>query len=137
MDDLTADCSVLDVDALQQIHRRKTGALLTVALVLGGTIARAQPDSLKSLRIYGKEIGLAFQIVDDLLDLRGEEDKIGKRTGKDSEQGKLTYPAALGVKQSEELARQKADAAISAIRGFGTAADPLILFANFVVNRSQ
>ena len=67
----------------------------------------------------------------------GEEVKIGKRTGKDSEHGKLTYPLVMGLQASEQLARDKVDSAISALQVFGPAADPLVLFANFVVNRTR
>lgn len=137
VEDLAAQFTEPDLAHLQRIHSRKTGALLTVALELGGTIAGGNPEMLRSLHDYGNDIGLAFQIVDDLLDLRGEEVKMGKRTGKDSEHGKLTYPLVLGFQASEQLAHEKVESAIAALEVFGSAADPLVLFAKFVVNRTR
>ncbi len=86
---------------------------------------------------YGKNLGLAFQIVDDLLDLRGSQAKMGKKIGKDAALGKQTYPAVLGEAASEERAHQMAEAAIDALKPFGEQAKALELLANFVVNRTQ
>ena len=136
-DDLAGEFAVPDVAMLERIHRRKTGALLSVSLELGGLISQTSPEKLESLTLFGKHLGLAFQIVDDLLDLRGEQDKMGKRTQKDSEQGKLTYPAVLGEKQSELRAKSMIAQAIAALQPFGAQAEPLERIANFVVQRTQ
>ena len=88
------------------------------------------------IREYGQEIGLAFQIVDDLLDLKGDVATMGKRVGKDDALGKLTYPRLLGIEASEQLAQEKSRAAIAAIEPFGRGAEPLCLFARYIVNRS-
>jgi geranylgeranyl diphosphate synthase type II len=135
-DDLRNEFSPTSIEALEHIHHRKTGALLTVALEMGGLIAGASPENLESLTIFGKHLGLAFQIVDDLLDLRGSQAKMGKRTGKDAGRGKQTYPAVLGVEQSEIRARENVDAAIAALLPFGDDAQPLISIARFVVDRT-
>ena len=137
VDDLAALDNPLDLTTLQSIHRRKTGALITVSLKLGAWIAGADGERLRCFEVFGQEIGLTFQIVDDLLDLKGDQDTIGKRVGKDQAQGKLTYPALLGVTASERLAREKADAAIAALSPLGPAAEPLKWFAHFVVNRTH
>ena len=84
-----------------------------------------------------QHLGLAFQIVDDLLDLRGSQVKMGKRAGKDAELGKLTYPAVLGKEKSELRAREVAQAAIDALKPFGESARPLELLARFVIDRTQ
>ncbi len=106
-DDLLLQFSNPNLETLERIHRRKTGALLAVSLQLGALTAKAGRENTDSLIIYGKHLGLAFQIVDDLLDLRGSQAKMGKRTGKDANQGKLTYPAVIGEEESESsLARQ-------------------------------
>lgn len=136
-DDLLNQFSKSSVEALEHIHRRKTGALLTVALEMGGLIAGASAKKLESLTNFGNHLGLAFQIVDDLLDLRGSQVKMGKRTGKDAGRGKQTYPAVLGIAQSEIRARENVEAAIAALSPFGDDAQPLISIARFVVDRTH
>jgi geranylgeranyl diphosphate synthase type II len=106
--------------ALESIHRRKTGALLRAPLRMGAVIAAAPETCIEALDRYGKAVGLAFQIVDDLLDVQGDETKLGKRVGKDSELGKWTYPRFLGVDGSRRRARQLADEAVAALEPFGT-----------------
>lgn len=137
VDDLAYEFADPDLELLQRIHNRKTGALLIVSLQLGAISAGATAEQLASLEKYGKHLGLAFQIVDDLLDLRGDQDKMGKRTQKDSQQGKLTYPAVLGVSESEAHAERMSKVAIESLEVFGASAEPLIFLARFVVERSQ
>ena len=136
-DDLTKQFTDPDVETLEHIHRRKTGALLTVSLELGGLTAGTSSENLECLTNFGKHLGLAFQIVDDLLDLRGSQVKMGKRIGKDAARGKVTYPSVLGVERSEIRARENADAAIAALAPLGDAAQPLKSIAQFVVDRTQ
>ena len=136
-DDLGFQFAEADLDSLERIHRRKTGALISVSLKLGGLTAGASPEKLQSLTEYGKHLGLAFQIVDDLLDLEGSQAKMGKKIGKDAGQGKLTYPALIGAEQSQIRAAQMSQAAIAALEPFGNKADPLKLLAKFVVDRHQ
>jgi geranylgeranyl diphosphate synthase type II len=100
---------------LEAIHRRKTGALLLASLRMGGIVAGASEVELKALDAYGRAVGLAFQIVDDLLDVEGDEEKLGKRVGKDSGHGKWTYPAFLGIEGSRRRAEQLADEAAAAL----------------------
>jgi geranylgeranyl diphosphate synthase, type II len=107
------------VDALEAIHRRKTGALLRSALKMGAAVAGASEPVAKALDDYGRAVGLAFQIVDDLLDVEGDEAKLGKRVQKDSDLGKWTYPGFLGVDGSRSKARQLAEEAIAALAPLG------------------
>jgi geranylgeranyl diphosphate synthase, type II len=107
------------LSALESIHRRKTGALLRAPLRMGAIIAEAPEAFVEALDRYGKAVGLAFQIVDDLLDVQGDETKLGKRVGKDSELGKWTYPRFLGVDGSRRRAQQLADEAVAAIEPLG------------------
>ncbi len=100
---------------LEAIHRRKTGALLNAPLQMGAVIARAPDSHREALARYGRAVGLAFQIIDDLLDVEGDETKLGKRVGKDSGHGKWTYPRFLGVEGSRSRARQLAHEAIAAL----------------------
>lgn len=126
-----------DLEKLEHIHRRKTGALLTVSLRLGGVVASATPDQIEKLESYGKNLGLAFQIVDDLLDCRGDWTKMGKMTNKDDGRGKLTYPNLLGVEESENRAGKLIETAIASLVSFGSAADPLRELAKYVLERTH
>jgi geranylgeranyl diphosphate synthase type II len=107
------------IEALEAIHRRKTGALLRASLRMGGIVAGADAASLRGLETYGHAVGLAFQIVDDLLDVEGDEAKLGKRVNKDQGLGKWTYPGLLGVAGSRDRARALAVEAVAALDPFG------------------
>lgn len=135
-DDLRYQFADHDLATLEKIHRRKTGALLTVSLKLGALTANATQEQQNSLLNYGKHLGLAFQIVDDLLDLRGSSAKMGKKTGKDSELGKQTYPAVIGERESEVRANEMVQLAIESLKPFREAAEPLEFLARFVINRT-
>ena len=125
------------VEALEAIHRRKTGALLRASLRMGGLVAGAPEAILAALDVYGQGVGLAFQIVDDLLDVQGDEAKLGKRVGKDSGLGKWTYPGLLGVEGSRLRARQLADEAIAALSPLGERADRLRALAVHLLERDR
>lgn len=126
-----------DLDALEHIHRRKTGALIAVSLKLGALTAGADPEKLQSLTHYGEHLGLAFQIVDDLLDFQGSQAKMGKKIGKDAGLGKLTYPTLIGADKSEQRASEMAQSAIKALEPFGEDAKTLKMLAQFVVQRNN
>ncbi len=134
-DDLSWQHASPDLATLESIHRRKTGALFGTSLRLGCFSAQGSGSQLESLTNYGKHLGLAFQIIDDLLDLCDDEARIGKRTGKDLQRGKTTYPELIGVEASHELAERMTFQAIAALSEFGEIADDLRRFASFVVNR--
>jgi geranylgeranyl diphosphate synthase, type II len=125
------------LEQLEHIHKRKTGAMISVALRLGGIVAEASEVQLASLQEYGDNLGLAFQIVDDLLDYRGDWIKMGKLAGKDFGRGKLTYPGLLGVEPSEARASELIERAIRSINGLGVSAEPLVSLAKFVLERNQ
>ena len=97
---LAANTPSVDLDKLQSIHRRKTGAMITGSLRMGAIAARSDDDSMAALTIFGNNLGLAFQIVDDLLDIVGDEVALGKRAGKDEDRGKLTFPRVMGLEAS-------------------------------------
>ena len=124
-------------EALEAIHRRKTGALLRAALRMGGLVAGAPSSTLEALDTYGHAVGLAFQIVDDLLDVHGDEVKLGKRIGKDSDLGKWTYPGFLGVEGSRLRAKQLADEAVAALAPLGAAGDKLRVLALDLLERDR
>jgi geranylgeranyl diphosphate synthase type II len=123
--------------ALEAIHRRKTGALLRAALRMGAIIAGADARRRAALDSYGRAVGLAFQIVDDLLDVQGDEAKLGKRVRKDFELGKWTYPGFLGIEGSRQRARQLADEAIAALAPLGAGGDRLQALALDLLERER
>lgn len=122
---------------LEAIHDRKTGAMIRVSLRLGAITAGAAAEPLAALDTYGRRLGLAFQITDDLLDVRSTEAAMGKRVGKDASRGKLTFPSLLGIDESAERARQLTAAAKDALATFGPEADPLRALAQYVLERNR
>ncbi len=123
--------------ALEAIHRRKTGAMFVVSLRLGAIVAAAPPAVQAALETYGRKLGLAFQIADDLLDVEGREDDLGKRVGKDSGHGKLTFPGLLGVAESRRRAETLIEEACNALEPLGSAAKRLQNLAQFVLARNR
>lgn len=121
---------------LESIHRRKTGALFSVSLRIGGLLAGADSSQLAALEAYASEIGLAFQVVDDLLDHTAEEADLGKRVGKDLERGKLTYPGLLGLPEAREYAGRLVEQGKERLIRFGKSADDLRGLADFVLSRT-
>jgi geranylgeranyl diphosphate synthase type II len=136
-DDLKAEFTSLGIEQLEAIHRRKTGAMIRVSLRLGGIVGAASDRQLTALDAYGERLGLAFQIVDDLLDQEGTAAALGKRTRKDGEHGKLTFPALLGAEESRRRAEQLVAGAIDAVGVFGPKSDPLVALAKYVVERDH
>jgi geranylgeranyl diphosphate synthase type II len=125
------------VDDLEAIHRRKTGALLRSALRMGAAVAGAPEPAVSALDAYGRAVGLAFQIVDDLLDVQGDEAKLGKRVRKDSGLGKQTYPGLLGIDGSRHKARSLAEEAVGALGPLGPKADRLRALAWELLDRDS
>ena len=125
------------LSALESIHRRKTGALLRAPLRMGAAVAGASQAETDALDQYGRAVGLAFQIVDDLLDVQGDEAAMGKRVRKDSDLGKWTYPGLLGIEGSRLKARQLADEAIAALRPFGDRGAKLKALARDLLERDR
>lgn len=122
-------------ELLESIHRAKTGALLRCSLRTGAISAGASTEQLAALSCYGEHIGLAFQIVDDILDVEESSETLGKTAGKDAQQHKITFPAVYGLGRSHEMAEQERLNAQTALRGFGARADRLRELADMVVHR--
>ena len=125
----------LDMSEIARLQRRKTCALINFACISGAILGKASESALHKLHGYAHDLGLAFQIVDDLLDVTGTEQDLGKRTGKDAEQGKATFVSLLGLENAREQAQLLRDQAIEHLDVFGDKADPLRDMAHFVVNR--
>jgi geranylgeranyl pyrophosphate synthase len=139
--DLAAVGQTLSVDAVENMHRRKTGALITGSVLLGALGAGIDSSSANSssewhaLRLFGDEIGLAFQIQDDILDVEGDAAVLGKTTGADAALSKPTYPSTVGLPAARDRARGLRDRAIAALTPLGPRTAPLVELANFVVSR--
>lgn len=119
--DLTAGDVGQNADTLAYIHQHKTSDLITAPLMAGAYLCDAYAEDRRMLRTYGQAVGLAFQITDDLLDVRGDAQEMGKATGMDEKRGKLTFPGLHGVARSEEVVRQLTEEALEAIVPFGKA----------------
>jgi len=125
------------LEELEQIHRRKTGRLLACSLSMGARIAGAHEDTISSLTEYGKCVGLAFQIADDILDVTGEVTKMGKQVRKDDQQGKLTYPAHCGLEASREKAIELVQRACQCLKPLGERGRRLEELAHFIIEREH
>ena len=135
--DLAAVGGRLDRAGLEDMHRRKTGALLRASVALGVSCGRRlEPPQRAALIEYADAIGLAFQVVDDILDVEGDSATLGKTAGKDSEQNKPTYVSVLGLPESRRLAASLLDSARASLAGFGDGARRLRELAEFIVLRS-
>ncbi len=133
--DLDSEGKEADMETLHYIHSHKTEALLTVSIRAGAILSGASKTDLAALSAYGKGIGLAFQIADDILDIEGDRETLGKDTGSDEAHGKVTFPALLGLDGSRKKARESIDEALSQIARFDDRADPLRMIAQFIIER--
>ncbi len=135
--DIEAEGSVPTAATVERIHRGKTVALIRAAVRFGGIVAGADESARSALSTYGDHVGLAFQIVDDILDEVSTAEELGKTAGKDLQQGKATYPAVHGIEKSRWLARAHRSAAVEAIDGFGEEAWTLRDLADRIVARTN
>lgn len=127
----------VDLPTLQYLHTHKTGALIRGCLRVGGMLASAEPEQLDALTQYGERIGLAFQIVDDILDLEGNLEALGKQAGSDLRKNKATFPALLGIEESRRWAHRLVSEAQQSLVVFGDRGAPLGAIADFVVMRRR
>ncbi|MFE1743951.1 geranylgeranyl diphosphate synthase CrtE [Coleofasciculus sp. H7-2] len=124
-------------ETLNFIHTHKTGALLEACVVCGAILAGAESENLHRMSRYAQNIGLAFQIVDDILDITATQEELGKTAGKDIQAQKATYPRLWGLEESSSKARQLIDAAKGELATFGEKANPLIAIADFITTRTH
>jgi len=124
-------------ELLESIHRAKTGALLKASVRMGGICAASNPAQLDALSAYGEHVGLAFQIVDDILDVEESTEALGKTAGKDAAQGKITFPAVYGLDESRCMAQAECTRAHDALQPFGARAQRLHEIADLIVYRKS
>ena len=127
----------LDLSTLQTMHQLKTGALIRAAVGLGALAGGASAAQRQQLDDYGRAIGLAFQVQDDILDIESNTEVLGKTQGADQSLNKPTFPALLGMDGAKRLARELHDDAISALGGFGSTAEPLRQLAAYIIEREH
>ena len=135
--DIETQGKSFDLPLLEYIHTHKTGALILSAIKSGAILGGAQEDALEALTKYGKMIGLAFQITDDILDVIGSKKDLGKTTGSDEMLGKATYPNLLGLKESQKRVQELTQHAEEALSQFGPNAEPLKQIALYLCERTQ
>jgi geranylgeranyl pyrophosphate synthase len=133
--DIDSEQKSLSLDELQRVHRMKTGALLTASCRMGAIAAGAGEGRLRAVTEFGRHLGLAFQIVDDVLDVTSTPEQMGKATNKDAASGKNTYPVLIGLEPSKAEAHRQLNLAIEALEVLGPAAEGLRDLARFVVER--
>jgi len=133
--DIDGEDQNLTLPQLQQVHRMKTGALLTASCRLGAIAAGANETNLTAVTEYGRHLGLAFQIIDDVLDVTSTPEQMGKATNKDAAKGKNTYPVLMGLDASKREAQHQLSLALDSVKSLGAAAEGLRNLAKFVVER--
>jgi geranylgeranyl diphosphate synthase type II len=125
------------LETLNFIHNHKTAALLEASVVCGGILTGVSSEDLQRLTRYAQNIGLAFQIVDDILDITATQEQLGKTAGKDLKAQKVTYPSLWGIEESRNKAQQLIEAACAELDTFGESAQPLKAIAHFIISRNH
>ncbi len=137
MADVEAEGKVIDLEKIQYIHAHKTGALLRASVRIGGILAGVSKAELGKISLYGERIGLAFQIIDDILDIEGEQEKLGKQVGSDCRNQKATYPGVVGIEKARTEAHQLIDEAIDVSRSLNGNGEKFILIARYIGQRDR
>ena len=135
--DIESEGKPISFETLQYLHRCKTGALMTAAVQTGAVIGRADETQFAALTSYGRQIGLAFQIVDDLLNVEGTPEQLGKAVGSDAKLDKATYPSFFGTPKTREMAKAAVAGALQALAGFDDQAEPLRELASYIYYRKR
>ena len=127
----------IDFATLRTLHSCKTGALITASVQMGAILGKANPEEYQAFTEYGKHLGLAFQIVDDLLNVTATTEQLGKKAGSDAELNKATYPAFFGVAETRIKAKQAVSDAILCLQKFDEKCDPLRELAQYIYSRNK
>ena len=133
--DLECENQTVSLATVEYMHIHKTGALLSASLEIGAILGGGDEAQTRAMKTYGHHMGLAFQITDDLLDVEGDPELMGKSPGSDAAKNKMTYPALIGVVQSRTAAKEHVDSALGALSALGEAAEPLRAIARYLLVR--
>jgi geranylgeranyl diphosphate synthase type II len=137
MADVEAEGREIDFDQIRFIHSHKTGALIRASVRIGAILAGVDEDLLERISLYGEKIGFAFQIIDDILDIEGDQKKLGKKVGSDCKNRKATYPGTVGMEKARRDADKLIDEAISISQGFGLTENRFAAIARFIGQRES
>jgi geranylgeranyl diphosphate synthase type II len=137
MQDIAAEGNVLGLEDLKKMHRLKTGALIEASVITGAISVNGNRDQIEKLKNYARNIGLAFQITDDILNVEGDPDIMGKDVGTDQARGKSTYPSILGMEKSKIFVKKLVNDALKVLDYFDNKADPLRAIAHYIVVRNK
>lgn len=135
--DIQSEGKKVGEETLNYIHTHKTGAMITTSIRAGAIISGAGNNEIDALSDYGRHIGLAFQIADDILDVEGNQETLGKDIGSDRKRGKVTFPAIFGMEKSRKKARDLVNKALADIAQFDSRAEPLRMIATYIIERSS
>lgn len=135
--DVLSEGKKVDFPVVEYIHHHKTGALIRASVLAGALLGGGSRRQVDALGSYGEKIGLAFQISDDILDIEGDRETMGKATGSDDKKGKATYPALLGLAQAKDVQAKLVDEAVGLLKQFGDQAEPLGLIARYIIERKK
>ncbi len=133
--DILSEDAEADGETLQFIHRHKTAALIRASVKVGGILFGSSAEMVDALTAYGENIGHAFQVIDDILDVEGDTEELGKSVGSDEKINKMTYPRLYGLERSREIAKKLVDDAVSSLHMFSSGADPLREIARYLLER--
>ena len=134
--DIESESKQIDAKTLEYIHIHKTGRLINACIRAGAILSQAKTEELEALSKYGEQIGLAFQIVDDILDITADESLLGKDIGSDVDKGKATYPALYGLDKSKKKAEKLVKEGIARLEIFDNRAEPLREIGRFFLQRT-
>jgi geranylgeranyl diphosphate synthase, type II len=135
--DIESEGKEVDLPLLQYIHTHKTGAMILASIRVGARLGGASGETLQAFTRYAERIGLAFQIIDDILNVEGKAIALGKSTGTDLSRGKATYPSLLGLEESKRRATELVQLAVESLKPYGPEADPLREIARFIIAREN
>ena len=135
--DIQSEGREVEPSIVEFIHTHKTGALINAAVTSGAILGGGKEDQVQAISLYGRSIGLAFQIADDILDVEGDSKRLGKPVGGDASKKKITYPSVLGLKSAKEAQREMVEQAIQSLTAFDQKADPLRAIARYIIERKK
>jgi geranylgeranyl diphosphate synthase type II len=135
--DLESEGKDLNIDQMRTIHRLKTGALIEASVLMGAIASSATEQDTDALSRYARSIGVAFQIVDDILDIEGDLQSLGKLPGSDQANVKSTYPSIVGVETAKKMASEEVAKAVASLQSFSGTPDNLVELAQFIGNRKN